>query len=172
MAKFLMQELLTQGAAKTARLGAGSGAGNWIDDKEVGKPVKLVAESRFDLCAAGDPIEGRIESVEAAPLDGFSVGSVKQYERMSVVFDGIQATPGTGTVAIGDYVVTGTVVAKGTALAAAMKVCKATAQPGAVAASLTEAGLMARLAAYAWRVVSLGTVGTGAVGTAGVIERA
>lgn len=172
MAKFQMQELILPGDPITSRLGAGTGAGNWIDDKEVGKPVKFVAESRYDLCAAGDPIEGRIAAVEAATLDNFSIGTVQQKGRMSVVFDGLQATPGTGTVALGDYVVTGTVVAKGTALAAAMKVTKATQQPGSVPADLTAAGLQARNAIYAWRVVSLGSVGTGAVGTTGVVERA
>ena len=172
MAKFQMKELILPGDPITARLGAGTGSANWIDDKEVGKPVKYVGESRYDLCAAGDPIEGRINAVESATLDNYSVGSVQQKGRLEVTFDGLQATPGTGTVVAGDFVVTGTVVAKATALTVPMKVTKATQQPG-----VTEAGVIGdvndqlKVAMYAWRVVSLGSAGTGAVGTVGVIER-
>lgn len=171
MAKFLMQPTIDNDA-ETARIGAGTGAGNNIDDKEVGKFVKLVAESRYDLCAAGNPIEAQLVAVESATLDGYSIGSIQDEDRFAVTFDGLEATPGTGVVAVGDFVVTGTVVAKGTSLlGVAPKVCKATVQPGAVPASLTEAGRMAQLAVYAWRVISLGAAGTGAVGTTGVISR-
>lgn len=157
MAKFMMKELIPQNAI-TARLGAGSGSANYVDDKEVGKAVKLIAESRYGLCAAGDQIEGIILAVETATLDDFSIGSVGNAPgmRKEVTFDGLQATPGTGTVALGDRVVVGTVVAKGTALTGPLKVCKATTQTGMD---------------YVWRVVSLGSAGTGAVGTVGVIER-
>lgn len=173
MAKFMLQETVVNGAdsAKTVRLGAGTGAANNVTSKEVGKPVKFVGESRFDLCAAGDPIEAVVVAVENATQDGYSIGSIVGEGYKAVTFDGLQATPGTGTVAVGDYVVTGTVVAKDTALSGPMKVCKATQQPGAVPADLTAAGLQARNAVYAWRVVSLGTAGTGAVGTTGLIER-
>ena len=77
--------------------------------------------------------------------------------RFAVTFDGLQGTPGVGVVAIGDYVVTGTPVAKGTALTVPPRVCKATA---------AATGII-----FKWRVVSLGTAGTGAVGTTGVIQR-
>ena len=155
MPKFTMQPTIPVDVF-TARLGAGSGAANNLDDKEVGKFVKLIAESRFGLAVAGDQIEGQIVTVESATADGFSIGSVTADGMLDVVFDGLQATPGTGTIAIGDYVVVGTAVAKGTALTAAPKVCKATTQTGMY---------------HAWRVVSLGSAGTGAVGTAGVIKR-
>ena len=139
------------------RLGAGSGSANNLDEKEVGKPVKLVAESRYDLCAAGNEIEGFITSVELATSAGFSVGGILQEGRVFVTFDGLQATPGTGVVAIGDYVVAGTPVAKGTALTVYPKVCKATAAGNTLN--------------FKWRVESLGSAGTGAVGTTGVIAR-
>ena len=72
-----------------------------------------------------------------------------------MTLDGLQATPGTGAIALGDYVVCGTVVAKGTSLAGAYpKVCKATTQTGMY---------------FAWRVVSLD--GTTAVGQTALIER-
>jgi hypothetical protein len=175
MAKFKMTERISPySAADVARLGAGTGAGNQINDKEVGKFVKLVGDSQYDLCAAGDPIEGHIESVEAATLDNFSIGSVRRSkpgDRKQVTLDGLQATPGTGTVAVGDWVVCGTVVAKGTALTSGVpaKVCKATMQPG-----VTEAGAvgdvndMLKVLAYGWRVVSAAAT---AVGSLAVIEK-
>ena len=142
--------------AMAVRLGAGSGTSNQVDTKEQGKIVKLAGESRYDLAVAGDDIEAIIYAVELAPQNGFSIGSVYSEGRARVVFDGLQATPGTGVVAVGDYVVAGSVTAKGTALTSYPKVCKATSQ-----------GTQKRL----WRVVSLGAVGTGAVGTVGVIAR-
>ena len=63
--------------AITVRLGAGSGTSNNFDEKEVGKPVKLVAESRYDLAAAGNEIEGYITSVELATSAGFSIGGIQ-----------------------------------------------------------------------------------------------
>lgn len=159
MPKFIMTELVdpTKVTIETARLGAGTGAANNWDDKEVGKFVKLVAESRYDLCAVGNEIEGRVSSVETATMDGYTIGGVQRNARMEVTFDGLQATPGTGAIAIGDYVVCGTPVAKGTALSAPAKVCKATAAAEAVL--------------HQWRVISLGSAGTGAVGTTGLVER-
>lgn len=141
----------------TARLGAGSGAANNLSDSDVNKLVKLTGESRFDLAAVGNEIEGYITSVEPATQGGFSIGGVCQEGRLYVTFDGLQATPGTGVVAAGDYVVTGTPVAKGTALTVPPKVCKATAAATGIV--------------FKWRVVSLGSAGTGAVGTVGVIEQ-
>jgi len=56
---------------------------------------------------------------------------------LSAICDGLQATAGTGTIAVGDYVVCGTVVAAGTALTTTTgpKVCKATVQPTAAGAA-------------------------------------
>ena len=172
MAKFMIKETIASTDANTVRLGAGSGSANYLTDKEVGKFAKYAnAESRFDLCAAGDVIESQIVAVEGATADDYSIGAVKEEGYVEVTFDGLQATAGTGTIAAGDYVVTGTVVAKGTALTAAPKVCKATIQPGDTPASLAAAGAQIKAALFAWRVVSLGSAGTGAVGTVGVIER-
>lgn len=154
MAKFKMQPLIGT-EPDTARLGAGSGSANYVTDLEIGKPVKLVGDSQYNLCAAGDQIEGFINSVESWTADDFSIGSVYSEGRVKVTLDGLQATPGTGVIAVGDYVVAGTPVAKGTALAGAYpKVCKATTQTGMY---------------FAWRVVSLD--GTTAVGQTATIER-
>lgn len=154
MAKFQFKPLILTNAF-TARIGAGTGAGNNVDDKEVGKLVKLVGDSQYNLTAAGDQIEGVVVAMETATLDGYSIGSVARDGRIEVTFDGAQAD-GTGSLAVGDYVVAGTQVAKGTSLGnAGPKVRKATTQTGMY---------------HAWRVVSLGS-GNGSVGTTGVIER-
>lgn len=172
MAKFQIKETVLSSDVRTVRLGAGTGAANNVDQKENGKVVKFVGESRYDLCAAGDPIEGFVTSVEVGTYDGYSIGGIASEGFKEVTFDGLQATAGTGTVALGDFVVTGTAVAKGTALSAPVKVCKATIQPGT-----TEAGAVGDVndhinaTKFMWRVVSLGSAGTGAVGTTGVIER-
>lgn len=182
MAKFLMTELIGEDDIVTARLGAASGSANYLKDTEINKLVKLAGESRYNLCAVGDPIEARLMVIESAPLDDFSYGSVQTDGRFTVTFDGLQATPGTGTIAVGDFVVCGTTVPKDTSLlGAAPKVCKATAQPGvaivapdnlvaSVNAALASVAAAQKVMNFGWRVVSLGSVGTGAVGTVGVIE--
>ncbi len=153
MAKFQMKELIGVEPI-TARLGAASGSANYVTDKEIGKPVKLVGDSLYNLCAAGDQIEGFVTAVESYTADDFSIGSVDVEGRKRVMLDGLQATPGTGVIAVGDYVVAGTAVAKDTAITTAPKVCKATTQTGMY---------------FAWRVVSL--EGTTAVGQYATIER-
>lgn len=149
----LRKEILPSTAAVTTRLGI-TGSANNYSDADIGKFVKVIGESAYGLCAVGDPIEAYITSVEAATAGGFSVGGVQQEDSKFVTFDGLQATPGTGVLAVGDYVVCGTVVARLTALTAPAKVCKATSQA---------------VSFFNWRVVSLGT-GAGAVGTVGLIE--
>jgi len=138
----------------TVRLG---NTGAAYTDLENGKLVKLAAESQFNLAVAGDEVEAIIVSAGAdATQNGFSIGSVNDtFDSCYVLFDGSEAA-GTGAIAVGDYVVCGTITAQGTALSSYPKVRKATSQG-------TQKSL--------FRVVSLGTVGTGAVGTAGVIRR-
>ena len=178
MAKFKMTELVTEGGSQTARLGT-AGSANRYTDTEVGKAVKLSGDSAYVLAAAGDKIEGFVRAMEVASLDDFSIGTVQFEDRKSVVLDGDEATPGTGTVAIGDYVVVGTVVAKGTALSADCKVTKATNQPfaavttadnvaGNINAAIAKVTDASKNATFAWRVVSAS--GT-AVGSTAVIER-
>lgn len=156
MAKFKFKELI--GAEPfTTRLGAGSvnsTPANAYTDKEIGKFVKLSGDSAYSLCAAGDPIEGVVAAVESYTADDFSIGSVAVEGRKRVTLDGLQATPGTGVIAVGDYVVCGSVTALGTVLPGPPKVCKATSQ----AASH-----------FNWRVVS--EEGTTAVGQFATIER-
>lgn len=164
MPKFLMTELVNTSTI-TARLGAGTGAANNLNDiTERGKAVKLIAESRYGLAVFGDELETWIDSINTATSDGYSVGALADPigagKFKKVTFDGIQATPGAGAaMVIGDYVLVGTVVAKDIALTEPLRVTKATSQAGAKATP------------FAWRVVSLGSAGTGALGTTGLIQR-
>lgn len=157
--------------AQTVRLGT---TGAKLGQNDNGKLVKLAAESQYNLCAAGDPIEGVVVGIDTATSGGYAIGSIVRGGVMFAIADGLQATPGTGTLAVGDYVVCGTVAALGTSLGAAgfPKVCKATQQPGITeAAAVTDVNDQLKVAMFAWRVVSLGSAGTGAVGTVVAIER-
>jgi len=180
MAKFKMQPTV-ETEAITARLGSASGSANYLTDLEIGKPVKLIGDSLYNLCAVTNKIEGFISAVESYTADDFSIGSVQTEGRVKVTLDGLEGTPGTGTIAVGDFVVAGTAVAKGTSLAGAYpKVCKATNQPGAtvttadnvagnINAAIAKVVDADMVGLYGWRVVSLD--GTTAVGQTATIER-
>lgn len=156
MAKFKFGVILSEATMVTARLGdSTTPATSLLNDADVGKFVKLVGDSQYGLCAVGNEIEGVMNSVQTATQDGYATGGVQTDGRVAVTLDGLQATPGTGVIAVGDYVVAGTVVARNTALAGAKpKVCKATAAGSALI--------------FKWRVVVLD--GTTAVGQTGIIE--
>lgn len=158
MPKFNIVETIHSYPVNTVRLGTTT---NKYDNKESGKAVKLTADSRYELCAAGDVIEKIISSSNLSSQgtqDGYAIGGATYGGYKFVTFDGLQATPGTGVIAVGDYVVCGTVVPFGTALTGPLKVTKATTQAN-VSGS-----------AFPARVVSLGSAGTGAAGTVGCIE--
>lgn len=158
MAKFKFKELIDSAHTQTTRLGAGSvnaTPANAYTDKEIGKFVKLSGTDAYSLCSVGNPIEGIIVGVETYNADDFSMGSIVTEGRKRVLLDGSEAA-GTGSIAIGDFVVAGTPVAKDTALTISTppKVRKATTQTGQY---------------FAWRLVSFDNAG--AVGDFGVIER-
>ena len=158
--KFEITETIHSEKIKTVRLADGTytaSAANVYSDAEKGKAVKLSDDSRYVLCAVGDTIEGIVTSVNLGRYDDYTIGGIVSTGYKEVTFDGSQAA-GTGTIAIGTYVVAGTPVAKGTALSAAVKVRSATDQAAAKAAP------------FKARVVSLGSAGTGAVGTTGIVE--
>ena len=156
MAKFQMNVLVNTEPNITVRAGDGASTVNQFTKLEAGKFVKLIGDSQYGLCAVGNEIEGILATADdVATNDGFSMGSVQQEGRVKVTLDGLQATPGTGAIAIGDFVVAGTVTARGTVLPGAPKVCKATA---------AATGLV-----FKWRLVSILT-GTTAGGSIGIIE--
>jgi hypothetical protein len=156
MAKFMFKELIPT-AVLTARLGSDATPAGRLTDADVGKFVVLAGESRYDLAAKDAIINGFVTSIETATMDGFAIGGVANEVGIykEVTFRGSQAA-GTGAIAIGDLVLAGTPVARGTKLTVPPDVVKATSQA---------AGLIN------WRVVSLGAAGTGAVGTTGLIQR-
>lgn len=178
MAKFKMTPTVPTGAVITARMGT---TGAKLVDNDKMKFVKLAADSQYNLCAVGDKIEGQFIALEPATQDGFAIGSVQLGGRIEAVCDGLEATPGTGSIAVGDFVVCGTPVAAGTALTTGPRVCKATNQPGlsvdvggVVDQTNTNIALnkvvdQALNSIFAWRVVSLGSAG--AVDDTCVIER-
>ncbi len=161
MAKFLISP--TTGSFPqniiTARLGAGA-SNTRFTDVDVGKGVKLVGDSRYGLLSAADPIEGICTSVEIGVYDTYVIGGVQTKGYVNATAYGLQATPGTGVIAVGEYVYAAAPAAVQVAetLSTTIRVVSATTQA-------TAAGLP-----FKARVVSLGPVGTGAVGTAIVIE--
>jgi hypothetical protein len=158
--------------SQVVRLGASADLAGRFTLNDKWKLVKFAGTDRYVLCAAGDAIEAAVTSVEPASSTGWSIGGINKKDMMYVLADGLQATPGTGVIAAGDYVVCGSVTALGTALPSRAKVCKATIQPGDVPGSLTAAAAQVVAALNAWKVVSLGPAASGAVGTEIVIERA
>jgi hypothetical protein len=146
----------------TARLGAQSSG---LGHKEENKIVKLTAESQYSLAAVGDKIEGYVRGVEPGTSNGFTVAGIYTPgigDRVLAKADGLQGTPGTGTILVGDYVLTGTVTAAGTSMGHQVpaKVVKATTQASAMAGP------------FSYRVVSVAAFGgTGAVGDIIVLQR-
>lgn len=157
MAKFLITPTIYSEKVITARIGANA-AGTRANDYDVGKFVKLGGDSNYVLVSSADAIEGVVTSVETGVYDGYSLGGVVSKGFVDVTANGLQATAGTGTIAVGDYVLATAPAAIQTADASPRKVVKATDQAAAKAAP------------FKARVVSLGSAGTGAVGTTIVIE--
>ena len=159
MAKFLITPTTKNQITVTARLG-GNAAGTRANDNDVGKGVKLVGDSNYGLLAAADAIEGVITSVETGVYDGYSLGGVQSKGYIDATAYGLQATPGTGAITVGQYVLA--------AAPAAIQVKETLSTTLRVVSATNQA--TAATAAFKARVVSLGPVGTGAVGTAIVIE--
>ena len=159
MAKFLITPTTQNQITVTARLG-GNAAGTRANDNDVGKGVKLVGDSNYGLLAAADAIEGVITSVETGVYDGYSLGGVQTKGYLNATAYGLQATPGVGAITVGQYVLA--------AAPAAIQVAETLSTTMRVVSATNQA--TAATAAFKARVVSLGPVGTGAVGTAIVIE--
>lgn len=94
----------------SAALGASSGAK--FADADVGKAVKLGTANNYVPVAAGNEIEGFVNSIEPFTVnDGFSFGGVKIEGRHTAKVGPAQVS----TLNVGDYVVADTPVALGTA---------------------------------------------------------
>ena len=159
MAKFLITPTTQNQITVTARLGANALATR-ANDNDVGKGVKLVGDSNYGLLSAADAIEGVITSVETGVYDGYSLGGVQTKGYLNATAYGLQATPGVGAITVGQYILA--------AAPAAIQVAETLSTTMRVVSATNQA--TAATAAFKARVVSLGPVGTGAVGTAIVIE--
>jgi hypothetical protein len=156
MSKFFITPTVHSEKVVTARIG-GNVLATRANDNDVGKPVKLVGDSNYGLCAVNDPIQGIVKSVETGLYDGFYLGGVQTKGYIYAVADGSQAA-GTGSLTVGQYVLAAAPEAIQVAKAAAyLKVRSATDQGVAAAAP------------FKARVVSLAD-SNGAVGTTVVIE--
>jgi hypothetical protein len=159
MAKFLITPTVENKTVITARLG-GNAVGTRFTDADVGKAVKLTADSCYGLVVAADAIEGVCTSVETGVYDGYVLGGVQTKGYVNATAYGSQAAPGTAVaLTVGQYVLA--------AVPAAVQVAE-TLGPLRVVSATTQA--TAATAAYKARVVSLGPVGTGALNTSIVIE--
>lgn len=152
----------------TARVADDSVGAQPLNDADVGKFVRVKFTSQYGLCAAGDEIEGVMASgPDNALHNGFPLASVRKNGRVKVLLDGLQATPGTGAVLLGDFVVAGSVTARATALPSFPKVCKGT--PLSFATTPAVNFPVGSNLNHKWRVVAL--YGTTAVGQIALIER-
>ena len=157
MAKFLFAPTIHSEKVVTARLG-GNASNTRFTDNDVGKFVKLSADSNYTLVTAADAAEGVVTSVETGVYDGYVLGGVQYGGFVEATANGLEATPGVGAIAVGDFVFCTAPAAVQVADTAPRKVVKATTQATA------KAGV------FKARVVSLGSAATGAVGTTIVIE--
>lgn len=148
MANFKFSELTSSPLADivTACLGASSSAK--FAQADVGKPVKLGTVDNYVLCAAGDDIEGFVDTVDIGTYnDGFSWGGVRKNKRIVAKVDAAQVS----TIGVRSLVVAGASAALGTA----------DAYPKVKSGSPT---------VHLWRVISI-VSGTGVAGDLVLIER-
>jgi len=144
MAKFKFSPNLLDGISQTARVH--DDASNPLTQADTGKFLKLTGDSQYGLCAAGDEIEATFEVHEspAGTYDGYKLGTITKGGRRKVTLG--------ETLNVGDYVVAGAVLPRGTGLGGAFPTVKKAGAGGT----------------FRWRVVSLD--GTNAAGQTGVIE--
>ncbi len=148
MTEFAFTELVNSPHADVVTAAIGVDNANKLTDNDIGKPLKMASASNYVLAAAGDEIEGFLESTESFTVnDGFAIGSVRRNMRKT-------AQVLTTAVVHGDLVVA--------AGSAAINVKDA--YPQVAKAAGTEGKL------YMWRVILIVT-GTGAVGDLVLLEK-
>lgn len=145
---------------REAAIGTDATKGTFTD-KDFGKPLKLVADSTYGLCADGDQIEEVFEALatqQTTVNGGYQIGTIRD--------DGqARAIVGSGTVTIGAYVVAAAQAAIGTSNSPSAK-------PTHAYMKVKVAGDAAAQAAttFKWRVVAIHT-GSGGVNSEILIER-
>lgn len=145
---------------RDAALGSSGNKGQFTD-KDFGKPLKLVADSTYDICAAGDEIEEILDAIAAQQStvnNGFQIGTIRDDGQFLGIIDDV-----TEPLAVGKYVVAGAQAALGTRNAPAGKETTAFAKVRCVANN-TRASILNK-----WRIVSIQS-GSG-VGAIVLVER-
>ncbi len=105
----------------TAKLGADSD-NSGFKDIDTGKPMKMGTAGNFQICAAGDEIEGWLDNVDGGPTaDGMTIGGVASGNRGLRVRAYLAAAANANVL---DYVVAGTNAAIGAAHASGLGVVK------------------------------------------------
>lgn len=149
------QKIGTQWNYREAALGSAGNKGTFTD-KDFGKPLKLVADSTYDLCADGDEIEEVLQALatqQSTVNGGYQIGTIRN--------DGTAMAITTGTVAVGTIVVAGANAALGT--------LNDPAKPTTAYMKVKAAGTPASVV-HKWRVVSI-LSGNGTAGSVVLIER-
>lgn len=73
----------------SAKLGTNTVANSGhLNDNDIGKPVKLNADSTYALCADGDQIDGWLVGVNPETVDGYAFGTVQTGGRVMAQLDG------------------------------------------------------------------------------------
>lgn len=152
MAAFNFQ-VLTQSPSEidviSACIGDNTDQASSVND--LGKLVKMGAEQNYVLCAAGDEVEGYLDSVEGGTRGGHSFGGVARRGRLYAV---IGAGQGVTPAAVLDYIVADDQVAFGT-------------KPTAAYPAVVKTGTPAK---YLWRVIRI-VSGDGSAGSVVLLER-
>lgn len=144
---------------REAALGSAGTKGTFTD-KDFGKPLKLVADSTYDVCGDGDEIEEILEALagqQPTVNNGFQIGTIRN--------DGTAlAIVGSGTVSIGTIVVSAAQAALGT--------LNNPAKPTTSYLKVKSAGdaTAQKAVTHKWRVVSIHS-GGGTAGSIVLIER-
>lgn len=169
MTSFVMQPVVPLADDSTHNAALGVNAAGKLTDKDIGKALKLLGDSRYGVCSDGDEIEAVLLSVEPFTVnDGLGFGTIQTKERF------VATNGGAGAIAVGAYVIAAaqpavgtaiTPVSSGTATGVAATPVKERAEP-----SLTGNAQTLTLPKFNWRVVSL-LGGNGGVGTNILIER-
>lgn len=141
-------EIINRG--KSAALGSATGQA-WGTNTDTYKPVKLVGDSRYGLCADGDNVEGFVAAVE-----GFTVNGGYAFGTVAILAPGDTFKVQVSTAyAIGDLLVAGANAAVGVAnTVAGLPLMK---KPGSAPTGTP----------FLYRVVS----GSGTANTAAVVQR-
>ena len=138
MAKFQVRPTVGV-TAETFRMGAKAAP---LVDADMGKAVKIGAESQVVLAGANDEIFGFASSLESGTQDGYKLGGVITYGYAYV---------DTGTASVGDLVVVDSNPAAGTA-------GKTKVKKGAAAVYTEGSEAVATPSKYLWEVVHPGVI--------------